>query len=214
MQSSSPLKKSAPRAHKCTELAVRGNLPAATHYALQQRTSVVKGPRDPLRVISTPVTLWSAPVRTGAVFTSESLPLKQGRTGHLADWAPSQWTHMLSQQTRLPPPLISDGAMKQEDQVLAYFPSWHSWHVCAPRCASLDSSHLFSIFLLRWWNVRQLFYLYCGMQEEMSPGVMLRPCLGDGMIMRRIASVRLQTRVENNVRLWCRHLVAGCSKSR
>lgn len=33
-------------------------------------------------------------------------------------------------------------------------------------------SHLVSIFLPRWWDVRQLFYLCCGTEEEMSSGVM------------------------------------------
>lgn len=55
------------KSHKCTKLVVQGmqgNLPAATHYTLQQHTSVVKGPRHPLCVISTSVKLWSALVIT------------------------------------------------------------------------------------------------------------------------------------------------------
>lgn len=35
-----------------------------------------------------------------------------------------------------------------------------------------DPPHLVSIFLPRWWDVRQLFYLCCGTEEEMSSGMM------------------------------------------
>lgn len=55
------------KSHKRTKLLVQGmhgNLPAATHYTLQRHTSVVKGPRHPLCVISTSVKLWSARVIT------------------------------------------------------------------------------------------------------------------------------------------------------
>lgn len=209
-------KKSAPHAIKCTERAVqsvRGNLPAATHYPLQRRTSVVKGARDPLCVISTSVTLRSAPVITGAF----SLQTHQWKPSFEPgqDWTSGRlWTDTLPQQTRSPPPhtptaLISDCAVKQEDQLPARSLSWHSWHVWGSGRASPNPSHLFSIFLLRWWDVRQLFYLYCGMEEEMSSGVMLLLRHGDDMKTGTSLVCDYKPRREKTVRL-----VVGCSKSR
>lgn len=208
-------KKCAPHAIKCTELVVGSKLPAATHYTLQQRTSVVKGAQDPLRVISTSVTLRSAPVITGAFSLHTHQWKPSFETGQ--DWTSgSLWTDTLSQQTWLPPPppAISDCAVKQEDQLPAHSLSWHSWHIRVSRCASPDSSHLFSIFLLRWWDVRQLFYLYSGMEEDMSSGMMLRLHRGDDVKTGTSLVYDYKPWTEKHVRPWHRHLVVGCSKGR
>lgn len=99
-------KKCAPHAIKCTELVVGSKLPAATHYTLQQRTSVVKGARDPRPVISTSVTLRSAPVRTGAFSLHTHQWKPSFETGQ--DWTSgSLWTDTLSQQTWPPPPYLT-----------------------------------------------------------------------------------------------------------
>lgn len=67
-KSTSGIKKITPHAHinaqKLVVWGMQGKLPAATHYTLQQHTSVVKGPRHPLRVISRSVKLRSALVIT------------------------------------------------------------------------------------------------------------------------------------------------------
>lgn len=185
-----------------------------TLRTLQQRTSVVKGARDPLCVISTSVTLRSAPVITGAF----SLRTHQWKPSFEPgqDWTSgSLWTDTLSLQTWLPfptpPSSISACAVKQEDRLAAHSLSWHSWHIGVSGCASPDPSfpsvlHISSKVVRRTSVI--LFVLWDGGRNVLGYDVVMT-------VTSLVDDYKPQTgRKKKKVWPWHRHLVVGCGKGR
>lgn len=189
----------------------QGKLPAATHYRLQQHTWVVKGVRDGLHVISTSVTLWSAPVIT----VPFSLPARQWKpsfetrtTGHLADWALSQWTDMLSQQTwrpSSPPPLYLTVPWNRKiNSSLIFSVDTAGTSVSLPSVLDISSKVVRCAPII-------LFVLWDGGRNVIERDAAAVPWWWDEN--GGIVCVWLQTAKmwKENVRPWQRLLVAGCS---
>lgn len=200
---------------------MQGKLPAATHYALRQHTSVVKGARDPLRVISISVPLRSAPVITGAFSLHTHQWKSSFETGQ--DWTSgSLWTDMLSQQTWLlspspasPPPTpyiwlcreTRRSTPRSFSQLTQLARLSLLLHQPQPFPSVLDISSK----VVRCTSII-LFVLWDGGRHVIEYDVAAPPWWWHEN--RDITGVWLQTKNWKKVRPWNCHLVVGCSKGR